>query len=184
MMDGNTQAGIPGHAGAGRTAGDARLKQPGLAATRDTGVAAIRRWLVYWLYAAALAHLLAGVLLPWVSGLPFLDDYHRAIAAGFWHGAAPEQAHAQQAWWMALFGPTMQSVGLWMFALVQLGHRHRSAAVWAWLMAGIVLWAPQDMLLSLRAGVLANVWLDVFAVAAMLPPMAWLWRIDRAHKGT
>ncbi|WP_229507007.1 cell division protein [Pseudoduganella rivuli] len=145
----------------------------------DVTEPAARRWLVYWLYAAALAHLLAGLLLPWLSGMPFLDDYHRSIAAGFWAGAAPTEAHAQQAWWMALFGPTMQSVGLWMFALVQIGHRQRSAAVWAWLIAGIVLWAPQDMLLSQRAGVLANVWLDLFAVATMLPPLVWLWRMDR-----
>jgi hypothetical protein len=152
---------------------------PALAAPGAAVEPRARRWLVYWLYGAALAHLLAGVLLPWVSGLPFLDDYHRTITAGFWHGAAPVEAHAQQAWWMALFGPTVQSVGLWMFALVQLGHRHRSAAVWAWLTAGIVLWAPQDMWLSLRAGVAANVWLDAFAVATMLPPMVWLWKMDR-----
>ena len=148
-----------------------------MSASRPAGTA--RRWLVRWLYAAAVAHLLAGLLLPWIAGLPLLDGYHRSIAAGFWHGDAPAAAHAQQAWWMALFGPTVLSVGVWMFALVQLGDRYRSAAAWAWLMAGIVLWAPQDMLLSLRAGVLANVWLDAFAVAAMLPPMAWLWRIDR-----
>ncbi|MES2262872.1 MAG: cell division protein [Pseudomonadota bacterium] len=142
--------------------------------------AAIRTWLVRWLYAAAVAHLLVGVLLPWIAGADFLNWYHRGVAAAFWPGTAPAAAIAQQAWWMALFGPTVQTVGLWMIALVHLAERRRDAAAWAWLLAGIVVWAPQDIFVSLRAGVWPNVWLDCFAVASMVPPLLWLWRADRA----
>lgn len=138
-----------------------------------------RKWLVRWLHAAAIAHLLAGALLPWIADVAFLDAYHRGIAAFFWGGEAPASAIAQQAWWMALFGPTVQTVGIWMIALVRIADRQRSAAAWAWLAAGIAVWAPQDMLVSLHAAVWTNIWLDCFAVAALLPPLAWLWRHDR-----
>lgn len=139
-----------------------------------------RKWLVHWLYAAAVGHLLVGVLLPWIADAAFLDGYHRSISACFWGGEAPASAKAQQAWWMALFGPTVQSVGIWMIALVSIADRQRSASAWAWLAAGIAIWAPQDMLISLHAAVWANIWLDCFTVAVLLPPLAWLWHHDRS----
>ncbi|UUZ53114.1 hypothetical protein LP419_29710 [Massilia sp. H-1] len=42
-----------------------------------------------------------------------------------------------------------------------------------------MLWAPQDMLISLQANCWAHVWIDSFAVAAMLPPLIYLFIIDR-----
>jgi hypothetical protein len=42
-----------------------------------------------------------------------------------------------------------------------------------------VIWAPQDMLVSLRAGCWAHVTADAFALAVMLPPLMWLWLDDR-----
>lgn len=142
--------------------------------------AATRKWLVRGLYAAAVVHLVVGVLLPWIADAALFDGYHRGITAAFWGGDAPAPAMAQQAWWMALFGPTVQTVGIWMIALVRIADRQRSASAWAWLAAGIAAWAPQDVLISLHAAVWANIWLDCFAVAALLPPLAWLWRHDRS----
>ena len=72
-------------------------------------------------------------------------------------------------------------MSLWMWALVRLGGRQRNAEIWAWLMAGLVLWAPQDMLISLRADQWPHVWIDVFALATMLPPLLCLYRYDRTR---
>jgi hypothetical protein len=139
----------------------------------------IRRWAVRWTYASAAAHLLVGLLLPWLGGLALLDGYHGGIEAAFWDGAAPAAARAQQLWWMALFGPTIQSVAIWMAALTWIGDRQRSAAAWGWLIAGVLVWAPQDIAISLRADCWPNVWLDCFAVASMLPALVWLLLHDR-----
>lgn len=141
----------------------------------------VRRWLVRGMYAAVLAHLLVGLLLPLVSNVAVLDAYHRVIEHFFWGGSAPVAARAQQVWWMSLFGATVQAMALWMLALVHFADRQRNAAMWGWLIAGLLLWAPQDMLLSARAAVWPNLWADGLALLTMLPPLFWLCLHDARH---
>jgi hypothetical protein len=81
---------------------------------------------------------------------------------------------------MSLFGPTVQAAAVWMGALAWIGDRQRNSFAWGALIAGIVLWAPQDMFISLRANCWNNVWLDCVALAGMLPPLFYLFLIDRA----
>lgn len=131
------------------------------------------------MYVAVLAHLFVGMLLPWVAAWPVMEFYHRIIETGFWPDTVPVAAREQQIWWLSLFGPTVQSMAIWMGVLVYIGDRQRSAMVWAWLMIGLLLWAPQDILISLRADAWIHVWIDCFAVATMLPPLLVLWWLDR-----
>lgn len=138
----------------------------------------MRRFVVSWMYGAAIAHLLVGVAVPWLAGAPFVDAYHRGIELHFWAGAAPAQARAQQIWWMSLIGATVQCASVWMLALVHLGNRLRKREVWGWLLAGLLVWAPQDMLLSSQAHVWSHVAIDIAALIAMVPPLVWLWRRD------
>ncbi|WP_423367629.1 thiol-disulfide oxidoreductase DCC family protein [Burkholderia sp. LMG 32019] len=137
-----------------------------------------RRIVVAWMYGAAIAHLLVGIAVPWVAGTPWLDAYHRVIELHFWAGTAPEPARAQQIWWMSLIGATVQCASVWMLALVHLGNRLRRREVWGWLLAGLLVWAPQDMLFSLQARVSGHVAIDAAALVAMVPPLVWLWRRD------
>ena len=141
--------------------------------------ATLRTWTIRWLYVVIAAHLIVGALLPWLSSLPLLDTYHEGIENAFWQGAAPAPARTQQLWWMALFGATVQAAAVWMGALAWIGARQRNATAWGALIAGLLLWAPQDMLVSLRAGCWHHVWLDAFALAAMLPPLFYLYFTDR-----
>jgi hypothetical protein len=131
-----------------------------------------RKWLVRWMYASAAAHLIIGLALPWVANDAALDWYRT------WLGTpASRPLHA---WWLALFGPTIQGVGLWMLALVWFGDQRRESGAWLWIAAGLLLWGPQDMMVSLRAHVWPNVWIDL-ATLALLLPAAWrLYRIDAA----
>ncbi|MEK6347006.1 MAG: DUF393 domain-containing protein [Burkholderia sp.] len=140
-----------------------------------------RRWVVRWLYAAALAHVLVGALLPWLAGSPLMDGYLSGIEHRFWGGApVPTPARVQQIWWVSLFGATLQCTGVWMLGLVHLGSRLRQRAIWAWLLAGLLIWAPQDAWLSWQAGVMAHVLADLVALLTIAPPLLWLWREDRA----
>lgn len=141
----------------------------------------LRRWAVRYTFVAIGAHLLVGALLPWMINAPAFDGYHRAIEAAFWGADAPAAARAQQVWWISLFGPTVQAAALWMGALAWLGARQRSAFAWGALIAGMVLWAPQDMLISLRANCWTHVWIDTIAVVGMLPPLVYLFVVDRAN---
>ncbi|VWC93653.1 thiol-disulfide oxidoreductase DCC family protein [Burkholderia lata] len=142
--------------------------------TRDN----VRRIVVTWMVGAAIAHLLVGMAVPWVAGAPWLDAYHRVIELHFWAGVAPDAARAQQVWWMSLIGATVQCASVWMLALVHLGNRLRRREVWGWLLAGLLIWAPQDMLFSLQAQVSGHVAIDTAALVAMVPPLVWLWRRD------
>ena len=140
----------------------------------------LRPWAVRMVFAAVALHLVVGMALPVLVSWPFLDAYHDATAAAFWgrHGV-PAAALAHQRWWMALFGPTVQAAAIWMGALAWLGARHRIPFAWGALMAGLLLWAPQDMAISLQAGAWHHVWLDSLALAGMLPPLAYLFVVDR-----
>lgn len=138
------------------------------------------RWLpVGWLYAVALVHLFGSVVVTWATPYGLFDGYLGSLELAFWGQSAPAPARAQQAWWLALFGATLQSYALYMLALVHLGHRLKMPMIWGWLIAGIVLWAPQDILISLQAGVWSHVWVDAAVLLALLPPLFWLYRHDR-----
>ena len=144
--------------------------------TRET----LRLWTVRYIYAGIAAHLLVGALLPLMINAPLFDGYHRAIETAFWGPDVPPAARAQQVWWISLFGPTVQAAAVWMGALAWMGARQRNSFAWGALIAGIVLWAPQDMLISMRADCWAHVWIDTFAVVTLLPPLIYLFCIDRA----
>ncbi len=144
---------------------------------------AIRTWAIRWLYAVFAAHLILGLLLPWFANAALFDAYHRAIGTAFWGQAAPADvlatSKAQQVWWISLFGPTVQYLAICMAGLTSIGALYRNSAVWAWLLGGLILWAPQDMFISLRMACWPNVWIDCLALASLLPPLFWLWRNDR-----
>lgn len=147
----------------------------------------LRKALVVWLYAAALVHLLVGVTLSWAgqSGLldaGLLEGYLQTLEQVFWGvEGAPAAARAQQVWWLALFGATLQSYALYMLALVHIGHRLRRAMPWGWLIAGLMLWAPQDMLISAQMRIWSHLAFDAFALLTLLPPLFWLYCHDRRH---
>lgn len=140
---------------------------------------ALRTWVVRYIYAAIAAHLLVGMLLPLAAGAGIFEPYHRAIETAFWGPEVPAASRAQQLWWIALFGPTVQAAAVWMGALAWIGDRQRNAFAWGALIAGIALWAPQDILLSLQADCWPHVWIDLFAVVTMVPPLMYLLLIDR-----
>lgn len=143
----------------------------------------LRRTLVYWLYAVALAHLLGGLLVSWAGGSMLFDGYLASLEQAFWPEAAPVSARQQQVWWLALFGATVQSFSLYMLALVHIGSQIRQPRVWAWLIAGLLLWAPQDLFFSLQAGIWSHLLIDSLALLALLPPLFWLYRHDGQPRG-
>ena len=72
----------------------------------------------------------------------------------------------------------MHAIAIWMAALTRLGDVHRSRFAWLALTIGVIIWAPQDIWISYSAGVMMHVWIDVFAVLSLLPPLVLLWWMD------
>ncbi|MFL6658419.1 MAG: cell division protein [Massilia sp.] len=130
-------------------------------------------------YISIAGHLIVGALLPLVAGAALFDGYHRSIETAFFGPQVPAAAHTLQVWWISLFGPTVQAAAIWMAALAWVGDRQRSSFAWGALIVGMVLWAPQDMLISLRADCWTHVWIDAGALACMLPPLFYLYFADR-----
>jgi predicted DCC family thiol-disulfide oxidoreductase YuxK len=153
---------------------DAAAHRPRETAMHASSHLDARGWVVRWMYAAAIVHLLVGAALPWLAGAPVLEPYHRGIEQHFWASAAPAQARSHEIWWIALLGATVQCTAIWMLALVHLGNRLRLRSAWRWLLAGLLIWAPQDMLISLQAQVWSNVAADTLALLLMVPPLLWL----------
>ncbi|KAF1051084.1 MAG: hypothetical protein GAK43_02559 [Stenotrophomonas maltophilia] len=139
---------------------------------------ALRRALINWLYFVALLHLLAGLVLVWGGRYGLLDSYVASLDGAFWSVPAPAAAREQHLWWLALFGATLQCYAV-LLALVQLGQRLRRPAPWAWIAAGLLLWAPQDMWISSQREVWSHLAVDLAALLALLPPLLWLYRHDR-----
>ncbi|MEO6677543.1 MAG: cell division protein [Pseudomonas sp.] len=139
----------------------------------------LRKALVTWLSAAALVHLLVSIVLTWAGPSGLLDGFLQTIDYAFWTDLPPRAAREQQLWWLAVFGATLQSYSLYMFALVRIGNHLKTPMAWGWLIAGIVLWAPQDMWMSLTAQLWLNLWIDGVALLTLLPPLFWLYYHDR-----
>jgi hypothetical protein len=139
----------------------------------------LRHAMICWLYAAALMHFFAGSILTWFGHFGLLDTYLQLLEQAFWGAnVVPAPAREQQIWWFALFGATLQSYSLYMLALVHIANRLKIPMAWAWLIAGILLWAPQDMLVSAQKQMWLHIWLDGFALLVLVPPLIWLYRHD------
>jgi hypothetical protein len=137
----------------------------------------LRPWLIVWMYLITFSHFACGILLAWFSNLTFFDQYHQTILEHF--GELSVHAHKLQVWWLNLFGATLQNLAIFMGVLTYVGSKKNNAYVWTWMIVGLVLWAPQDMLISLRIDLWLHVWVDSIVLLIMLPPLIILWWNDR-----
>lgn len=137
----------------------------------------LRPWLIRWMYLITFGHFAGGILLAWFSSFNFFDQYHESILTRF--GDLSVHTHALQVWWLSLFGATLQNLAIFMGVLTYVGSKKNNAYVWAWMIVGLILWAPQDMLISLRIDLWLHVWVDSIVLLLMLPPLIILWWSDR-----
>lgn len=146
-----------------------------------TNLEKLRPWVTTWMYGVAFVHFVVGLLLPWVVSLPIVEAYHVYVEQQFWGGNIPQEVRPLQQWWIALFGPTIAGMSVWMGTLVYFGARYRSRLAWVSLIIGTLIWAPQDIYISLQRDVWLHLYLDCFALASMLPPLIWLWWHDSQY---
>jgi hypothetical protein len=138
-----------------------------------------RRWFIYWLYFMAVLHLLAGVLMTWAASSQGLDEYHKTLLAQFWAERIPVQGLVLQQWWFSLFGATLQNLAILMLLLVYAGNRYKDPAIWLGIIFGLLIWAPQDIVVSLEMNIWVHLWVDLFALLLLVPPLLGLSWIDR-----
>ena len=142
-----------------------------------------RHWLVRWMYLTVVLHFVGGLLLPWVMNSSFFDSYHQSVLRSFWPDSIPSAGRSLQIWWLGLFGATLQNLAIFMGVLVYIADRQRASYVWGWIMMGLLVWAPQDIGISLQASAWMHVMGDSIALLIMLLPLLALWFIDRKSMG-
>jgi hypothetical protein len=137
----------------------------------------LRKWLICWMYLLSFGHFAAGILLAWFANTQVFDHYHNSILGQINDFSAT--ALQLQKWWVSLFGATLQNIAIFMGILTYVASKQRSGFVWGGMIIGLVVWAPQDMLISLQINLWLHVWVDLLALALMLPPLLILWWLDR-----
>ena len=70
-------------------------------------------------------------------------------------------------------------MAIFMGALIYIANRLRAAFVWGWIVVGLLVWAPQDIFISLQANAWMHVVGDIVALLLMLPPLVVLFFGDR-----
>jgi hypothetical protein len=136
-----------------------------------------RKWLIYWMYFTVAMHFVSGVFLAWFSHGEALEGYHQTVLQHF--QASGSAAHELTIWWLSLFGASLQNLALLMGVLIYLGSQKSAAYIWGWMLVGLLIWAPQDMFISLQVDLWLHVWIDAAALVMLVPPLAILWHIDR-----
>jgi hypothetical protein len=144
----------------------------------------LRFALVVWMYLIAAAHIAAGLVFAFLFKSAYLANYHQQVLQAFGVTTEPSVAVEIHLWWLRLFGATLQNLGWLMMALVFVGNKYRNANLWLWMLVGLLLWAPQDMWISLRVHLWMHVWADCVALGLLMPPLLILWRIDLSFDST
>lgn len=124
-----------------------------------------------WLLLVALGHIAVGLLIPiWTYSSAF-DFYSNLLKDAFWLSRdVPQETKEFQRWILALFGPTIASVGVLMFFLVKAGIKHREPEPWNALLIVTAIWTPGDIGISLMHGFWPHVLVDIFAMLVIVPP--------------
>lgn len=138
----------------------------------------LRTWLIRWIYLLTFSHFVAGILLTWFANLALFDHYHHSILVQF--AILSDAARQLQIWWLSLFGATLQNLAIFMGILTFVASKQRIAYIWAGMIAGLIVWAPQDMLISMQIDLWIHVWVDALVLVLMLPPLIVLYWLDRA----
>lgn len=136
----------------------------------------LRNRLVVWLYLITFGHFAAGILLAWFSHLAIFDSYHLTILNQV--GDASVGARQLNSWWLSLFGATLQNLAILMGVLIFAANRHGKAYIWLWMIIGLLVWAPQDMLISMQLNLRLHLWVDAIALLLLLPPLVILYWVD------
>ncbi|HKB59402.1 MAG TPA: hypothetical protein VKC56_05070 [Gallionellaceae bacterium] len=123
-----------------------------------------------WLLLLAWAHILAGLAIPLIAYSAGFGYYSGLLQQTFWpHAAVPAQTVEFQRWIVALFGPTLASVGVVMVYLVRAGIRTGETWPWTAILLALAVWAPGDIGISMMKHFRLHLWLDIAALLAIVP---------------
>jgi len=134
---------------------------------------------IRWLYLVTIGHFVVGFLMSWFGDSILFGSYNQIAIENFLL-ADSQSVYELQVWWLAIFGATLQAFSILLAALIYLGDQHKNHRVWLLIIISLVIWGPQDIYFSAIKHIWINVWVDVAALACLLPVLVFLIVCDRA----
>ncbi len=125
-----------------------------------------------WLLLLAYGHIVAGVAIPFVAYSTAFNYYSALLQQAFWPAQTVPGATVEfQRWIVALFGPTIASVGVVMVFLVKAGAKNAQPWPWNAILTALAVWAPGDICISLMKDFWLHMQIDVVVLLAIVPPV-------------
>ena len=131
----------------------------------------------YWLQFIALAHVIGGLMLPFVVQLDLVQPYFRLMAQALALNAN-QDLHALQ-FMVGIFGPTVASWGVLFWAVVTQSFDNPTKKSWYVMLAACVVWAFYDSIYSSFFGLWINALINGVAFVSIVLP---LWGVRKDFK--
>jgi hypothetical protein len=123
----------------------------------------------FFLQLISIAHIIAGLLLPFLVNTPLFDIYNTLVyqALGFDTASTNPEIN----FLIGLFGPTIASWGVLFLYIVTFAFRNLDQKGWWAIFLGCLAWAPYDSLLSIQKGIYVNALINLVSALAILVPL-------------
>lgn len=167
-----------------RRADDCRTGSCATNTKQAAGTDAAKPYLEKWLLLVAWGHIATGIAIPVIAYSAGFDYYSGLLQQACWpKEPVPAQTVEFQRWIVALFGPTIASVGVVMLYLVRAGIRTGDIWPWTAILLALAVWAPGDIGISMMRHFQLHVWIDIAALLVIVPPVLILRsRAARQHR--
>ena len=126
----------------------------------------------YWLQFVALAHVLGGLMLPFMVQLDFVQPYFRLMANVF--AVNPNQDLRIIQFMVGVFGPTVASWGVLFWMVVTQSFDNPTKNSWYLMLAACVVWAFYDSIYSSVMGLWVNALINGIAFVSIVLPLWWV----------
>ena len=125
-----------------------------------------------WLQLIALAHILGGLMLPFVVQLDLVQPYFKLMAEVF--ALSPNQDLSIVQFMVGIFGPTIASWGVLFWAVVTQSFNNPTKKSWYVMLAACVVWAFYDSIYSSIFGLWINALINGVAFVSIVLPLWWV----------
>lgn len=131
----------------------------------------------YWLQFIALAHVIGGLMLPFIVQLNVVQPYFRLMANVFAVDSNQDLRLVQ--FMVGVFGPTVASWGVLFWAVVTQSFDNPTKKSWYVMLAACVVWAFYDSIYSSFFGLWINAPINGVAFVSIVLP---LWGVRKDFK--
>jgi hypothetical protein len=122
-----------------------------------------------FLQLVAIAHVLGGLLLPFLINTPIFSPYNEIVYQALGIDSTGQNPNIN--FLLGLFGPTIASWGILFFYVITTTFTKPDKKGWWTILLASLAWAPLDSLLSIQKGIYINGLIDLIVFVMILAPL-------------